>query len=98
VFSRPRKCRSATSGASTSQPVGETTSHTVQQQSELLKDWRRSAQRVTRTWNSWLAAEHPDRRGRYLVYVSALADEELRAGEVQRLIQPAETNDCVIRN
>jgi hypothetical protein len=60
----------------------------VQQPSELLQDWRRSAQQVTRAWNAWLAAEHRDRSDRYLSYVSALAEEERTAAEVQRLIQP----------
>jgi hypothetical protein len=97
VFSRPRKRRSAADDGSTSQPIGEETSHTVQPHSEPLQDWRRSAQRVTRAWNSWLAAEHADRRDRYLAYVSALADEELRAAEVQSLIQPTNTNASAIR-
>jgi len=98
VFSRPRKRRSAPDAGSTSQPISEASSRTVQPQSEPLQDWRRSAQRVTRAWNSWLAADHPDRRDRYLAYVSALADEELRATEVQRLIQPTDTNECAIPN
>jgi hypothetical protein len=88
LFSRPRKRRSAARDASTWQPVSEATSRTVQQPTEPLQDWRKSAQRVTRAWNSWLAADHADRRDRYLAYVSALADEELRAAEVQSLIQP----------
>jgi hypothetical protein len=66
----------------------------VQQQSELLQDWRRSAQQVTRAWNTWLAAEHRERSDRYLSYVSALADEERTAAEVQRLIQSTDTNEC----
>jgi hypothetical protein len=97
VFSRPRKRRSAAGDASTSQPIGEETSRTVQPHSEPLQDWRRSAQRVRRAWNSWLVAEQADRRDRYLAYVSALADEELRAAEVQRLMQPSNTNEYAIR-
>jgi hypothetical protein len=46
--------------------------------------WWRSAQRVSRAWNEWLAADsrrRPDIYGRYL---SALAAEERAAAELER--------------
>jgi hypothetical protein len=57
------------------------------QQAQLLQDWRRSAQRVTRAWNAWLAAETRDRTVRYQAFVATLADEERAAVEVERMIE-----------
>ena len=59
---------------------------TTLQQTRELHDWRRSAQRVTRAWNAWLAAESGDRASRYRAYVAALADEERAAAEVERMV------------
>jgi hypothetical protein len=69
----------------------ETTLHQTQQ----LQDWRRSAQRVTRAWNAWLAAESRDRAIRYSVFVAALADEERAAAEVERMVDLADVGQCV---
>jgi hypothetical protein len=63
---------------------------TTVQQTEPLQDWRRSAQRVTRAWNAWLAAESSDRAIRYRVFVAALADEETAAAEVERMVDLAD--------
>jgi hypothetical protein len=54
-----------------------------------LQDWRRSAQRVTRAWNAWLAAASRDADVRYRAFVAALADEEQAAAEVERIIEPS---------
>jgi hypothetical protein len=54
------------------------------QQPEPLREWRRSAQRVTRAWNAWLAAEGRDRDARYGDYEAALAAEELAAARFAR--------------
>ena len=59
---------------------------TTLQQTQRLQDWRQSAQRVTRAWNAWLAAESSDRDIRYRVFVAALADEERAAEEVERMV------------
>lgn len=59
-------------------------------------EWRRSAQRVTRAWNAWLAAESRDRGVRYRAFVAALADEERAAGEIERMIDLAEAGPDVI--
>ena len=57
--------------------------------------WRRSAQRVTRAWNAWLAAEAGDRSARYRAFVEALADEERAAMEIERMIGLADPGRCV---
>jgi hypothetical protein len=61
-------------------------------QAEQLRDWRRSAQKVTRAWNAWLAAEWRDRAARYADYAAALAAEELAAARVERMLRPRETS------
>ena len=66
-------------------------------QSQQLQDWRRSAQRVTRAWNAWLAAESRDRPLRYLAFVAALAEEERAAAEVERMVDLADAGQCVTR-
>ena len=47
--------------------------------------WRRSAQKVTRTWKEWLAAEGVEGDSLYRRYVSALAEEEQAAAELQHM-------------
>jgi hypothetical protein len=68
----------------------------LQQTQQQLQEWRRSAQRVTRAWNAWLAAESRDRAIRYRVCVAALADEERAAAEVERMVELADAGRCVI--
>ena len=62
----------------------------TKRQTQQLVEWRRSAQRVTRAWNGWLAADGRDRAIRYRVFVAALADEERAAAEVERMVDLAE--------
>ena len=62
------------------------TDEATPRQTRQLMEWRRSAQRVTRAWNAWLAAERRDRGMRYRAFVAALADEERAAAEVERMI------------
>ena len=76
------------SGAGTDDPTPR--------QSPQLMEWRRSAQRVTRAWNAWLAAESRDRGVRYDAFVAALADEERAAAEVERKVDLADAGHCVI--
>jgi heme oxygenase len=64
-------------------------------QSQQLREWRRSAQRVTRAWNAWLAAESGDRGARYRAFVAALADEERAAAEVARMVDLAGAGQSV---
>jgi hypothetical protein len=60
---------------------------TALRQTRQMREWRRSAQRVTRAWNAWLAAEGRDRGVRYRAFDAALADEERAAAEVERMIE-----------
>ncbi len=60
-----------------------------------LMEWRRSAQRVTREWNAWLAAESRDRGLRYSAFVAALAGEESAAAELEQLINLADAGHAV---
>ena len=71
------------------------TDETTLRRNQQLLEWRRSAQRVTRAWNAWLAAESRDRGVRYGAFVAALADEERAAAEVERMIGLAEAGHCV---
>ena len=70
---------------------------TTLRQTQQLQDWRRSAQRVTRAWNAWLAAESRDRAMRYRVFVAALADEERAAAEVERMVDLADAGVSLLR-
>ena len=65
------------------------------QQTRQLQDWRRSAQRVTRAWNAWLAADRRDRGMRYGIFVAALADEERAATEIERTVDLTDVGHCV---
>jgi hypothetical protein len=60
-----------------------------------LMEWRRSAQRVTRAWNAWLAAERRDRSLRYHAFVAALAEEDRAAAELERMIDRSEAGHSV---
>jgi hypothetical protein len=64
-------------------------------QTRQLQDWRRAAQRVTRAWNAWLAADWRDRGMRYGIFVAALADEEKAAAEVERMVDLGDVGHCV---
>jgi hypothetical protein len=63
-----------------SDPVGN---EAVEQQSREWNAWRRSAQKVTRTWNEWLAADGRERNASYTRHISALAEEERAAAEIE---------------
>jgi hypothetical protein len=49
----------------------------------VLQCWRRSEQRVLRTWHAWQAAGAGDKPERYRAYLRALADEERAAASVE---------------
>jgi hypothetical protein len=53
------------------------------------RGWRESAQRVTRSWHAWLAADRPERGWRYRAYEAALAGEEKAAAQVEHMLRPA---------
>jgi hypothetical protein len=67
--------------------VGEPcASETGEGQARQWLAWRGCAQRVTRAWNEWLAADSRQRPARYRCYLSALAEEEQAAAEVERIV------------
>jgi hypothetical protein len=74
-------------------PPRRTTSGSSKDQGEQLLDWRRSAQKVTRAWNAWLAADARDRAARYTDYPAALAAEERAAARVECMLRPDEASD-----
>jgi hypothetical protein len=80
MFFGPRKRHRSPPGASQpSDPVGN---EAVEQQSREWQAWRQSAQKVTRTWNEWLAAEGRERDASYTRHISALTEEERAAAEI----------------
>jgi hypothetical protein len=92
VFARRRKPQALWAETRAPERTRETT-YTAPQL-EYLEEWRRSAKRATRAWNSWLAADHRDRRTRYQAFVSALAEEEQAAARVELIIKPSDMGGC----
>jgi hypothetical protein len=70
-----------------SQPSDPVRDEAVEQQSRQWNAWRRSAQKVTRTWNEWLAADGRERDTSYTRHISALAEEERAAAEIELLLK-----------
>jgi hypothetical protein len=95
VFSRSRRCRSTQDKPRVVDDSDAGTPETTLRHTEQLQAWRRAAQRVTRAWNGWLAADSRDRAVRYRVFVAALADEERAAAEVERIVDLADVGQCV---
>ena len=90
MFFRSRRHQSARDNPRAADGSDVAIPETTLRQTEQLQEWRRSAQRVTRAWNAWLAADRGDRAIRYRVFVAALADEETAAAEVERMVDLAE--------
>jgi hypothetical protein len=61
----------------------------VQERSPQWRAWREAAQRVTRTWHEWSAAERRHRPTRYESYLSAIADEERAALRLEHSLTAA---------
>ena len=95
MFFRSRRHRSPRDNPRAADDSDAGIPETTLRQTQQLQDWRRSAQRVTRAWNAWLAAETRDRAIRYRVFVAALADEETAAAEVERMVDLADAGVCV---
>jgi hypothetical protein len=57
--------------------------HAERERTRVLQCWRRSEQRVLRTWHAWQAAAARDKPERYRAYLRALADEERAAASVE---------------
>ena len=94
MFSRSRRHEGARDNPSVRDRGDAGTDDTTPRQTRQLTEWRRSAQRVTRAWHAWLAAERRDRGERYRALVAALAEEETAAEEVERIIDLAEARRC----
>jgi predicted TIM-barrel fold metal-dependent hydrolase len=95
VFFRARRHRSPEESPRAAEHSDAGTHETTLRQAQQLQDWRHSAQRVTRAWNAWLAAESRDRGVRYRAFVAALGDEERAAAEVERMVQLPRARVCV---
>jgi hypothetical protein len=95
MFFRARRHRSPRENARAADRSDAVIPETTLHQTQQLQDWRRSAQRVTRAWNAWLAADRRERAIRYHAFVAALADEERAAAEVERMVDPAGVGACV---
>lgn len=96
MFFRSRRHGSARDNPRVADHSDAGTDETPLRQTQLLQEWRRAAQRVTRAWNSWLAADSRDRNVRYRAFVAALGDEERAAAEVERLVELPQAAQCVI--
>ena len=96
MFFRPRRRERARDNPRVVDISDAGTDETTRGQTRQLMEWRRSAQRVTRAWNAWLAAERRDRGVRYRAFVAALADEERAAAEIECMIGLGEGGPDVI--
>lgn len=90
MFSRSRRHEDARDNPRVVDCGDAGTDDTTPRQTWQLIEWRRSAQRVTRAWHAWLAAESGDHGERYHAFEAALAEEERAATEVERIIDLAE--------
>ena len=98
MFFRWRRHESPPGNAAVAKHCDAKTNETPLRQSQQLQDCRRSAQRVTRAWNAWLAAESRDRGVRYCAFVAALGDEERAAAEVERMVALPDARECITTN
>jgi hypothetical protein len=98
VFFRSRRHRSARGNPCVASQGDAGTHETPLGNTAPLQDWRRSAQRVTRAWNAWLAAASRDADVRYRAFVAALADEERAAAEVERVIELSQARQYLTTN
>jgi hypothetical protein len=95
LFSRRKRHTSSRGALQPSDPVGN---EAVEQQSGEWQAWRQSAQKVTRTWNEWLAAEGHQRAACYTRHISALTEEGRAAAEIELMVKlDAEPNDASAR-
>jgi hypothetical protein len=87
-----KRHRSRRGASQPSDPVGN---DVVERESRQWQAWRQSAQKVTRTWNEWLAADRGERAASYTRHISALTEEERAAAEIELIVKlDAEANDA----
>ena len=84
MFFGSKKRREYTNDAS--QPSEPADNEVGKRHSRQWHAWRRSAQKVARTWNEWLAADRCDDAEFYRRYTSALDQEERAAVEIERRV------------
>jgi hypothetical protein len=82
MFFGSRKPRRSAGGVS--HPTDPPPDEMAEPESVQWRAWRCAAQKATRAWNEWLAADGRERPERYHRYVTALAEEEQAAVEVAR--------------
>ena len=87
-FGLGRRRKLASGASHPCDPIGDEGAGRRSQQST---EWRRCAQKVRRAWNEWLAADRGVRAERWLCYLSALAEEERAAAELERTVNIAAT-------
>jgi hypothetical protein len=69
-----------------SHPNRPSPSQTAEPELVPWRVWRSAAQKATRAWNEWLAADALARPELYRRYVSALAEEEQAAIAIERSV------------
>jgi hypothetical protein len=89
MFFGSRKRRKSAGGAS--HPSDPASHQTTERHSEQWDAWRFAAQRATRAWKEWLAADGRERPELYRRYVCALAKEEQAALAIERTVSCAAT-------
>jgi hypothetical protein len=96
VFGRRKKAggqSDAIVGAPAREPEPRPVDAADRERALLLQCWRRSEQRVLRTWHAWQAAAARDKPERYRAYLRALADEERAAASVELATRPRAGHD-----
>jgi len=84
MFFRAKKGQKSGGGAPHTSDPASNRAGTLQ--SRQWDSWRRSAQKVTRAWNAWLAADGDKRPELFGCYVRALTEEEPAAAELERML------------
>jgi hypothetical protein len=82
MFFGSRKQRKSAAGVS--HPSAPIPSQAAEPELVPWSAWRSAAQKATRAWNEWLAADGQERSELYHCYVCALAEEEQAAAELER--------------
>jgi hypothetical protein len=84
MFFGSRKRRKSAGGVS--HPSDPAPSQTAEPEFVPWRAWRSAAQKATRAWNEWLAADGRERPELYRCYVCALAEEEQAAVAIERAV------------
>jgi hypothetical protein len=96
MFFGSRKRRRSAGGVS--HPSDPGPSRSVEPAVVPWRAWRSAAQKATRAWNEWLAADGRERPALYRCYVYALAEEEQAAFAIERAVSSREATARDIRD